>query len=65
MISTFLTTPQINTFPVYLYGALQYGPSPAIYAAASVVFLFTLLLLGLAAAIFQLTHRRQPDAASA
>jgi ABC-type spermidine/putrescine transport system permease subunit II len=57
VISTFLTTPRINTFPVYLYGALQYGPSPAIYAAASVVFLFTLLLLGIAAAIYHLTRR--------
>jgi ABC-type spermidine/putrescine transport system permease subunit II len=63
VISTFLTTPRINTFPVYLYGALQYGPSPAIYAAASVVFLFTLLLLGLAAAIYQLTRRPRLPAA--
>ncbi len=58
VISTFLTTPRINTFPVYLYGALQYGPSPAIYAAASVVFVFTLLLLGIAATIFQRTRTR-------
>jgi ABC-type spermidine/putrescine transport system permease subunit II len=57
VISTFLTTPRINTFPVYLYGSLQYGPSPAIYAAAAVVFFFTLLLLGLAAAIYRLTRR--------
>jgi ABC-type spermidine/putrescine transport system permease subunit II len=55
-----LTTPRINTFPVYLYGSLQYGPSPAIYAAAAVVFLFTLLLLGLAAAIYRLTRGPAP-----
>jgi ABC-type spermidine/putrescine transport system permease subunit II len=63
VISTFLTTPRVNTFPVYLYGALQYGPSPAIYAAASVVFLFTLLLLAIAATIFQITRRRTLGAA--
>jgi len=45
--SAFLTTARINTLPVYLYGSLQYGPSPAVYAAAAAVFLFTMLLLGL------------------
>lgn len=58
VVSAFLTTPQINTLPVYLYGSLQYGPSPAVYAAASVVFLFTILMLGLAALIFRFTTRR-------
>ena len=42
VVSAFLTTPQINTLPVFLYGSLQYGPSPAVYAAAAVVFVFTL-----------------------
>ncbi len=62
VVSAFLTTPQINTLPVYLYGSLQYGPSPAVYAAASVVFLFTLALIGLAALVFRLSRR--PSAAS-
>jgi ABC-type spermidine/putrescine transport system permease subunit II len=52
VISAFLATPQITTLPVYLYGSLQYGPSPTIYAAASAVFIFTMLMLGLAAALF-------------
>lgn len=58
VVSAFLTTPQINTLPVYLYGSLQYGPSPAVYAAASVVFLFTIAMLGVAALIFRWTSRR-------
>lgn len=59
VVSTFLTTPRVNTLPVYLYGSLQYGPSPAVYAAASVVFLFTLAMLGIAALIHR-TSRRSP-----
>ncbi len=59
VVSAFLTTPQINTLPVYLYGSLQYGPSPAVYAAASVVFVFTLSMLGVAALIYRLARRPQ------
>jgi ABC-type spermidine/putrescine transport system permease subunit II len=57
VVSAFLTTPQINTFPVYLYGSLQYGPSPAVYAAAAVVFLFTLVMLSFAAILYRVTRR--------
>jgi ABC-type spermidine/putrescine transport system permease subunit II len=57
VVSAFLTTPRINTFPVYLYGSLQYGPSPAVYAAAAVVFLFTLVMLSIAALVYRLTRR--------
>ena len=59
VVSAFLTTPQVNTLPVYLYGSLQYGPAPTVYAAASAV--FTLLMLGLAALLLRATRR--PDAA--
>jgi spermidine/putrescine transport system permease protein len=52
IISAFLATPQVTTLPVYLYGSLQYGPSPTVYAAASAVFIFTITMLGLAAALF-------------
>jgi len=58
VVSSFLTTPQVNTLPVYLYGSLQYGPSPAIYAAAVAVFMFTMLILGLAALLYRLVQRR-------
>jgi ABC-type spermidine/putrescine transport system permease subunit II len=56
VVSTFLTTPQLTTLPVYLYGSLQYGPSPAVYAAATVVFAFSMLMLALAVALLQLTR---------
>lgn len=61
VVSAFLTTPQINTLPVYLYGSLQYGPSPAVYAAAAVVFLFTMLMLGIAALLFRAVRRQRPS----
>jgi ABC-type spermidine/putrescine transport system permease subunit II len=56
VVSSFLTTPQVNTLPVYLYGSLQYGPSPAVYAAASIVFVFTVLMLGLTAMLYRIAR---------
>ena len=58
VVSTFLTTASINTLPVYLYGSLQYGPSPAVYAAATSVFVFTLILVGLAGLLYRVVLRR-------
>ncbi|HVW92840.1 MAG TPA: ABC transporter permease [Devosia sp.] len=58
VVSSFLTTPQINTLPVYLYGSLQYGPSPAVYAAAVAVFIFTMVILGVAGLLYRLVLRR-------
>jgi len=58
VVSTFLTTPQVSTLPVYLYGSLQYGPSPAVYAAASAVFAFTIALLALAGLLYLVVRRR-------
>ena len=58
VVSSFLTTPLINTLPVYLYGSLQYGPSPAVYAAATAVFAFTIVLVGLAGLLYRLVARR-------
>ena len=60
VISTFLTTPSINTLPVYLYGSLQYGPTPAVYAAATSVFVFTLLLVGIAGLLYRAVLHRSP-----
>jgi len=57
VVAAFLTTPTVNTLPVYLYGSLQYGPAPSVYAAATVVFLFTVTLLGLAALCFRLSRK--------
>lgn len=58
VISSFLTTPAINTLPVYLYGSLQYGPTPAVYAAAASILLFTLLLVGVAALLYRVVLLR-------
>jgi len=58
VVSSFLTTPAVNTLPVYLYGSLQYGPAPTVYAAATAVFLFTLLALSLALLCYRLAGRR-------
>jgi spermidine/putrescine transport system permease protein len=46
--SEFLTTPTVNTLPVYLFGTLHAGTTPEVYAAASMMLGFTLtvLLLG-------------------
>jgi ABC-type spermidine/putrescine transport system permease subunit II len=57
VVSAFLSTPQVTTLPVYLYGSLQYGPSPTVYAAVSAVFMFTMLMLGLAAVLYRLARR--------
>ncbi len=57
VVSAFLTTPQVNTLPVYLYGSLQYGPSPAVYAAAAAVFIFSLAMLGIAGLIYRSGRR--------
>jgi ABC-type spermidine/putrescine transport system permease subunit II len=64
VISAFLTTPQTGTLPVYLYGSLQYGPSPAVYAAASAVFVFTVLMLVLAALLYRAARRPMREPAS-
>ena len=58
VIPSFLTTPQINTLSVYLYGSLQYGPSPAVYAAATSVFVFTIALVGIAGLLYLIVLRR-------
>jgi ABC-type spermidine/putrescine transport system permease subunit II len=60
VISAFLATPQVTTLPIYLYGSLQYGPSPTVYAAASVIFIINILMLGLAALLVGLKRRWPP-----
>lgn len=57
VISTFLTTPEVNTLPVYLYGSLQYGPSPAIYAATTAISVVTIAGLGLGVLIMRIGTR--------
>ncbi|MEW6436587.1 MAG: ABC transporter permease [Pseudomonadota bacterium] len=61
IIASFLTTATTNTLPVYLYGSLQYQPSPTVYVAAGFVFMFTSALLGLAGLSWHLASARRSD----
>lgn len=47
VISNFLATPTVTTLPVYLFGSLRTGLTPGVYAIASSMLGFTLLLLTL------------------
>jgi ABC-type spermidine/putrescine transport system permease subunit II len=58
VVSSFLTTARVNTLPVYLYGSLQYGPTPAVYAAAAAVFALTLLMAGCSSLLFRAVYAR-------
>lgn len=62
VISTFLTTPEVDTLPVYLYGSLQYGPSPAVYAATTAISVITIIGLGLGLVTMRLGATRRKDA---
>jgi ABC-type spermidine/putrescine transport system permease subunit II len=58
VISNFLSTAQLSTLPVYLYGSLQYGPTPKVYAATTVLFVVSLLLIAIAALLLRVVARR-------
>jgi ABC-type spermidine/putrescine transport system permease subunit II len=58
VISNFLSTAQLSTLPVYLYGSLQYGPTPKVYAATTVLFAASLLLVAVAALVLRAAGRR-------
>jgi len=58
VISNFLSTAQLSTLPVYLYGSLQYGPSPKVYAATAMLFAVSLLLVAIAAVVLRAASRR-------
>lgn len=58
VISSFLSTAQLSTLPVYLYGSLQYGPTPKVYAATAMLFAASLLLVAIAALVLRAASRR-------
>ncbi len=58
VISSFLSTATLNTLPVYLYGTLQYGPTPAVYATTTIVTVLTLAALGVVAILLRGLLRR-------
>jgi spermidine/putrescine transport system permease protein len=59
VISSFLVTPTVNTLPVYLYGTLNYGTEPNVYAVAACLIAFTLVLLGATGLLYRWMNRRQ------
>jgi ABC-type spermidine/putrescine transport system permease subunit II len=56
--SEFLTTPTVNTLPVYLFGTVHAGPTPAVYAAASMMLAFTLVMLAVGWLLYWQQSRR-------
>ena len=58
VISNFLSTASLSTLPVYLYGSLQYGPTPKVYAATAVLFGVSIVLIAVAAILLRVVARR-------
>jgi ABC-type spermidine/putrescine transport system permease subunit II len=68
VVSNFLSTASVSTLPVYLYGSLQYGPSPAVYATTTVILVASLAVLAVAAVLLRTVLRqwtRNDDALAA
>jgi ABC-type spermidine/putrescine transport system permease subunit II len=59
VISSFLTTPTVNTLPVYLFGTLNYGTEPNVYAAVAVLLAFNLTVLGATGLVYRRLNGRQ------
>lgn len=64
VISLFLATPTVTTLPVYLFGTVQLGVRPDVYAIASMMLGFTLLMLSLAGLLYIWQSRREGKAVS-
>jgi len=64
VISDFLATPTVTTLPVYLFGTVHTGTTPEVYAAASMMLGFTLIVLSLAAVVYQRQSQRVGSRAS-
>lgn len=60
VISQFLTTPTVNTLPVYLFGTIHYGTAPTVYAVAAMMLAFTFAVLALAAVLYWWLSRGTP-----
>ena len=58
VISVFLTTPTVNTLPVYLFGSVRFGVTPDVYAIAAMMLGFTLLVLAVGGVLYRLQARR-------
>jgi ABC-type spermidine/putrescine transport system permease subunit II len=58
VISFFLSTPTVTTLPVYLFGTVRLGTTPAAYAIAVIMLAFTLVMLSIAGLIYRHQVRR-------
>jgi ABC-type spermidine/putrescine transport system permease subunit II len=58
VISLFLTTPTVSTLPVYLFGAVRAGITPAVYAIAAMMFGFTITMLTAGGLLYRWQTRR-------
>jgi ABC-type spermidine/putrescine transport system permease subunit II len=62
VISLFLTTPTVSTLPVYLFGAVRAGITPAVYAIAAMMFGFTVITLTACGLLYRWQSRRMSRA---
>jgi ABC-type spermidine/putrescine transport system permease subunit II len=62
VISLFLTTPTVSTLPVYLFGAVRAGITPAVYAIAAMMFGFTVITLTAGGLLYRWQSRRMSRA---
>jgi ABC-type spermidine/putrescine transport system permease subunit II len=58
VISVFLTTPTVNTLPVYLFSTVHSGVRPDVYAIATMMLAFTLTMVTLAGLLYRWQARR-------
>jgi len=58
VISLFLSTPTVTTLPVYLFGTVRLGTTPAAYAIAVIMLVFTLVMLAVAGLLYRRQLRR-------
>lgn len=58
VISLFLSTPTVTTLPVYLFGTVRLGTTPAAYAIAVIMLVFTLVMLAFAGLVYRRQVRR-------
>jgi ABC-type spermidine/putrescine transport system permease subunit II len=65
VISVFLTTPTVNTLPVYLFSTVHSGVRPDVYAIATMMLAFTLSILAVAALLYRSLTRRTGSRQSA
>jgi ABC-type spermidine/putrescine transport system permease subunit II len=65
VISVFLTTPTVNTLPVYLFSTVRTGVRPDVYAIATMMLAFGLVMIALAGVLYRWLMRRSGGTGSA